>query len=354
MNSRLKFFKKSKFLPVDEFFHNVLYDKKIGYYSSNNPFGKHGDFITAPKISKLYSEMIAIWIISTWEVFGKPKIINVVELGPGEASLMKVMIDVFEKFPEFNAAKKIYLYEKSEYLKEKQKKSLSNKKIRWVQNFKNIKKGPIIFFGNEFFDAIPIKQFKKEKKHFFEKYYLLDKDHTIKELFKNASSEDVKNLRSYKTLSNLKFIEYPKYGFIELKEMIKKILKLSGCLLMIDYGYLKPNNQNTLQSVIKHKKNELLNNLGKADITSHVNFSLLREFFLKNDLKVKEIITQKEFLKRMGIIERAEIISKKMIFSEKANLYLRLKRLLSSNLMGDLFKVCLAYKFKKNNYYGFK
>ena len=73
MNSRLKFFKKSKFLPVDEFFHNVLYDKKIGYYSSNNPFGKHGDFITAPKISKLYSEMIAIWIISTWEVFGKPK-----------------------------------------------------------------------------------------------------------------------------------------------------------------------------------------------------------------------------------------------------------------------------------------
>ena len=132
-----------------------------------------------------------------------------------------------------------------------------------MQNFKNIKKGPIIFFGNEFFDAIPIKQFKKEKKHFFEKYYLLDKDHTIKELFKNASSEDVKNLRSYKTLSNLKFIEYPKYGFIELKEMIKKILKLSGCLLMIDYGYLKPNNQNTLQSVIKHKKNELLNNLEK-------------------------------------------------------------------------------------------
>ena len=123
---------------------------------------------------------------------------------------------------------------------------------------------------------------------------------------------------------------------------------------MIDYGYVKPNNQNTLQSVIKHKKNRLLKNLGKDDITSHVNFSLLKEFFLKKNLKVKEIVTQSNFLKRMGIIERAEIVSKKMIFSEKANLYFRLKRLLNPKLMGELFKVCLAYKFKENNYYGFK
>ena len=123
---------------------------------------------------------------------------------------------------------------------------------------------------------------------------------------------------------------------------------------MIDYGYVKPNNQNTLQSVIKHKKNRLLKNLGKADITSHVNFSLLKEFFLKKNLKVKEIVTQSNFLKRMGIIERAEIVSKKMIFSEKANLYFRLKRLLNPRLMGELFKVCLAYKFKENNYYGFR
>ena len=56
----------------------------------------------------------------------------------------------------------------------------------------------------------------------------------------------------------------------------------------------------------------------------------------------------------MGIIERAEIIGKKMKFSDQSNLYLRLKRLLSPNLMGDLFKVILAYKDKNNNYFGFK
>ena len=65
--------------------------------------------------------------------------------------------------------------------------------------------------------------------------------------------------------------------------------------MIIDYGYLKPNNQNTLQSVMKHKKNKLLDNLGKADVTAHVNFTLLNEFFSKSGLKIKNVISQKDF-----------------------------------------------------------
>ena len=116
---------------------------------------------------------------------------------------------------------------------------------------------------------------------------------------------------------------------------------------MIDYGYLKSHNKDTLQSVMKHKKNNLLENLGKADVTSHVNFELLTEFFFKNNIKVKKIITQKQFLEKMGILERAKIISKKMKFREQSDLYLRLKRLLSPGSMGSLFKVILAYNFDK-------
>ena len=108
----------------------------------------------------------------------------------------------------------------------------------------------------------------------------------IKEVFNKASKIDVKTIKSYKTLKKLNFIELPKFGFQELKKMIKKIYELKGCILLIDYGYLKSNNQNTLQSVMKHKKNNLLDNLGKADITAHVNFNLLNEFFLKNGLKL--------------------------------------------------------------------
>ena len=123
---------------------------------------------------------------------------------------------------------------------------------------------------------------------------------------------------------------------------------------MIDYGYLKPNNQNTLQSVIKHKKNNLFDNLGKADVTAHVNFTLLNEFFSKNGLKIKNVISQKNFLEAMGILERAKIVAKKMKFTEQSDLYLRIQRLLSPKYMGSLFKVILAYKFNNNNFAGFK
>jgi len=60
--------KKTFNLPLDKFINLSLYDKKYGYYMKKNPFGEEGDFITAPNISRLFSEMIAIWIISYWEV----------------------------------------------------------------------------------------------------------------------------------------------------------------------------------------------------------------------------------------------------------------------------------------------
>ena len=353
MKSNLKFFKNKKSLPVDKFLQNVLYDKKFGYYSSKIPFGIKGDFITAPTISNLFSELISIWIISTWEKFGRPKKINIVELGPGDGSLIKILLNISKKFPEFNSAKNIFLYETSNYLKKIQRSNIKDSKIKWIKNFKNLNDAPVIFFGNEFFDAIPIKQFKRVQKKLYEKNYFINGNYKIKETLKKANKQDLKNIQSFKVLKNLKFIEFPKSGLKEMNKIIKTISKLSGCLLMIDYGYLKPINQSTLQSVIENKKNELFQNLGKADITSHVNFSLLKEFFLKNNCKVKKVISQKEFLIKMGINTRAEIIARKMKFRDQANLYLRLKRLLSPKLMGELFKVILIYKCKNTNYLGF-
>ena len=348
------FFKKSKVLPVDNFFKNVLYDKKIGYYNSKIPFGKTGDFITSPKVSYLFSEIIAIWMISCWETFGKPKNFNIVELGPGDGSLTKILLKSFRQFPEFNSIKKIFLFEESDYLREIQKKKIVDKDVKWINNFDKIKKGPVIFFGNEFFDAIPIKQFKRRNNYLFEKNYFLNKNFKIKEIIKKASKQNTNIIKSYKTLKKLKFIEFPQLGFKELKKITNKITQLHGCILMIDYGYYKPNNQNTLQSVMKHKKNDLLNNLGKADITAHVNFSLLNEFFTRNGLKTKKTITQKNFLETMGILERANVLSKRMKFTQQSDLYLRIQRLLSPKYMGELFKVILAYRSDNNNFAGFK
>ena len=117
------FFKKNKILPVDRFFNNVLFDEKKGYYTSKVSFGRKGDFITAPGISNLFSETIGIWIITAWNAMGQPKKFNLVELGPGDGNLTKVLIKTFKKFPEFEKSLKIYLYEKSVFLKSLQKKN---------------------------------------------------------------------------------------------------------------------------------------------------------------------------------------------------------------------------------------
>ena len=122
MISNKNFFNNFKVLPVDKFIENVLYDKKFGYYSSNIPFGKSGDFITAPGISNLFSEIIGIWFVATWNTLGKPKKFNIVELGPGDGSLTKVLLKTFKKFPDFNRATSIFLYEKSNLLKNLQNK----------------------------------------------------------------------------------------------------------------------------------------------------------------------------------------------------------------------------------------
>ncbi len=179
-----------KLVPVDEFVDKILYHPNNGYYTKKIPFGKVGDFVTAPTISNLFSEIVTIWLISCWEKLGKPKNFNFVELGPGDGSFAKVLVDTIKNFPEFDKSTKIFLYEKSNLLKIVQKKKINSLRVKWIDNFKSIKKGPIIFFGNEFFDAIPIKQYSFFKKELYQKYYIINKKTGLDKIYRKASWND--------------------------------------------------------------------------------------------------------------------------------------------------------------------
>ncbi len=353
MNLKNKIFNNQKYLSVDKFFDFILYNKKYGYYFKKIPLGKNGDFITSPLISNLFSEMIAIWIVDFWQKIGSPNNFNIVELGPGDGTLIEILNQSFKNFPKFRESVNIYLYEKSLTLKKIQRKNISNNKVKWISKLSDIKKGPVIFIGNEFLDAIPIKQFIRKKNNILEKNLYLDKNNKIKDFYKIANAKDKSIINSFYSLKKNKFIEFPKKGFFLLDKIVKKIFKENGGILLIDYGYLGINNYSTLQSVKKHKKNKLFENLGNADITSLVNFRLLKEYFTKRNLKVRNIVSQSFFLKRIGIIERANILSKKMNFKSKADLYYRLSRIIDPKNMGELFKVIFAYKSKNNNFIGF-
>jgi len=345
MNKIINILKEKKTHPLDQFINISLYDKKFGYYMKKNPFGEEGDFITSPLISKLFGEMVAVWCVAFWEHIGKPKKILLVELGPGDGTLCKDLLRTFKQFKNFYDSLEINLLEISDKLKTIQKIKINNKKVKWIKKIKEINYGPIIFLGNEFFDALPIKQIYKKKKLFFEKYVTLSNDNKkIKFLHKKANNSLIKRIQKLNLISSGNIIEYPLVALKFLESIAKKINKFDGGLLTFDYGYDGKKNQNTLQSVKKHKYTYLLSMPHHSDITSHLNFKLFHEVLKKNKLCVKKITTQNEFLKKIGILERANIASEKMTFKEKANLFYRLKRLIDYKQMGSLFKVLFAQK----------
>ena len=334
-----------KLIPLDQFIDEALYNKKFGYYMKKNPFGKGGDFITSPLVSSLFGEMLAIWCVAFWEHIGKPRKILVVELGPGDGSLCKDLLKTFKQFKNFYNSLEINLLEISDKLKTIQSTKINNRKVKWIKKIKKINCGPVIFLANEFFDALPIKQIYKKKKLFFEKYITLSNDNKkIKFLHKKASNSLIKHIQDLKLISNGNIIEYPVKALKFLEVISKKINKFGGGLLAFDYGYNSKKNQDTLQSVKKHKYTDPFFEPGHSDITSHLNFKLFYKILKKNNLNVKKITDQSDFLKKIGILERANILSEKMTFKEKADMFYKLKRLLDYKEMGSLFKVIFAQK----------
>ena len=354
MNKIINFLKEKKSIPLDQFINFALYNKKFGYYMKKNPFGKEGDFITSPLISELFGEMLTVWCVAFWEHIGKPNKILLVELGPGDGSLCKDLLKTAKQFKDFYNSLEINLLEVSDKLKAIQKTKINNKKVKWIEKITEINYGPVIFLGNEFFDALPIKQIYKRKKLFFEKYVTLSSDNKkIKFLNRKANENLIKRIRDLNLVSIGNTIEYPIEALKFLKVIAKTINKFEGGLLTFDYGYTIKKNQNTLQAVRKHNYLDPFFKPGNSDITSHVNFKLFKEILNKNNLDVKKITEQSEFLKKIGILERANILSKKMTFKEKANMFYRLKRLLNPQEMGVLFKVIFAQKKGINFSLGF-
>jgi len=345
MRKIINILKKQKSLPLDKFINIALYDKKYGYYMKRNPFGKDGDFITSPMISNLFAEMIALWCISFWEHLKKPKKILIVELGPGDGSLCSDLLKTFKKFDNFYNCLKVNLLEKSEKLKKMQSKKIQNEKVGWINSINQIKHGPIIFLGNEFFDALAIKQLQKKNNALFEKHVILSKNKKKLEFtYKKISRKVIKYNDFLNSSSSTNSLDYPITAIKYLTLIAKKIDKFGGSLLACDYGYIFSKKKNTLLSIAKHEYKDIFFQPGNADISSHINFNLFSRILKKNNLDVNKIVTQSEFLQKMGILERANILSKKMSFKSKANMYYRIKRLLDTNEMGNLFKVLLAQK----------
>ena len=335
--------KKKKILPLDQYIDFCLYKFKQSYYQKKTKFGHGGDFVTSPHVSSIFSEMIAIWIILFWNKIKKPKTLNILELGPGDGTMGKDIISSLGKINFFKSNVNYYFLEKSKSLKKIQKKNLKNEKnIYWIDNLKEFeKKDNLIILGNEFFDALPVKQFGKRGDSWFEKYVFFNKKKQLSFVFKKAKLESIRKIEKIYNLKINKFIEYPPI----LEKLIKNISDLlknkNSIFLTIDYGEESRICNDTVQAIYKNKKSNILQNVGESDITYQVNFFHLIKLFKKNKLHLVEFTTQSNFLQKLGIKERAVNAKKNLKKNQQLLLDGALKRLLHPLEMGSLFKVLI-------------
>jgi len=345
--------KKNNLFTLDKFIEEALYNKKYGYYMKKNPFGESGDFITAPNISILFSEMIAIWVISFWEKLGCPKQFNLIELGAGNGEMMRALVYTFNKFPQFKNSCKINILEKSKLLQQTQKTTINNQNIKWLNSLNELNNFPCIFIANEFFDALPIKQFLKKEKKWYERYVNFANNKNLEYLDIPFDMQKFEKKIKIKISYKQNFIEYSPLAIKYLKTITNKIKLNDGGILIIDYGYLERKMKNSLQAVSKHKYCNVLKDFRNSDITYNLSFNLISKIIKKLGSFSSLSTTQKKFLTKLGILDRAEMLSKNMPFSKKANIYFRIKRLIDENQMGSLFKVMFITNHKNKFKLGF-
>ena len=155
-------------MRLDRYMGLCLGHPQHGYYMTRDPFGEAGDFVTAPEISQMFGELIGIWCATQWQAMGSPRNFNLVELGPGRGTLMADALRAAKVMPGFAPAAHVHMVETSPVLRRMQRDKLGVL-AAWHDRLADVPEGPSIIIANEFFDAIPIRQFEWRDGHCFER-----------------------------------------------------------------------------------------------------------------------------------------------------------------------------------------
>ena len=311
-----------------------------GYYIKQNPIGINNDFITAPEISQMFGEIIGLFILDYW----RNKIntsFNLIELGPGKGTLIKDILRVGNIDKKYINSIKLTLIEKNKQLISFQQKCLKNlcfDKVNWKKDFEvQESSAPSIIYSNEFFDCFPVRQFYKKKK-WIEKFV---KYNSTDDIFNFTTNEvkDKATLEKLEQYDEIKVAELSSSRKNYFEKLCKFIKKNGGMIFTIDYGYKKPPNYFTLQTIFSHKKSHLFENIGNQDITAHVNFNELINVANNNQLKLEIYCSQKDFLISCGIEQRKEKLKINKNQKDIENLDFDIDRLTNKSKMGEIFKV---------------
>ncbi|MEM9278784.1 MAG: class I SAM-dependent methyltransferase [Pseudomonadota bacterium] len=327
-------------LPLAEYMHWCMADRKDGYYQSRQTIGRDGDFTTAPEISQMFGELIGIWAIKTWEQLGSPESFNLVELGPGRGTLMKDLLRACQVSQSFFNAANVILVETSSLLKETQAQTLSqHENIRWHSSISEIPEAPTILVANEFLDVLPFRQYIKAKDKWHENCVGLDEADELSWVLGTGILDEKSLPGGHTTEPHGSVFEVSVIREAFVENVASLVAENSGAALFIDYGHAKSGFGDTFQAIRGHEYIDTLAEPGLCDLTSHVDFEALKKVALDKGLKTQTLMTQGEFLLSLGLLERAGNLGSGKDPATQERLKNEAERLALPDQMGDLFKV---------------
>lgn len=323
-------------LTVAQYMAACLHDPEGGYYATRPALGPGGDFITAPLISQMFGELIGVWAAAAWELMGRPKRFRLVEMGPGDGTLMSDVLRAARMAPEFLAAADVWLVEVSQPLRALQADRLGAG-VRWARSLAEVPGGvPILLVANELLDCLPARQFVRTAVGWAEQMVGLDDKGRL--AFGLAA-----------TPASGLLPEAPAGAVFEQSaaqaalggELARRVVADGGAALLIDYGRSEPGFGDTLQALRRHEKVDPLACPGEADLTVHADFPAVLSAAEAEGAQTA-IRTQGMFLADMGIGARTEALLRARP-DRSATLGRQLHRLAGADEMGELFKAACIH-----------
>lgn len=325
-------------LTVADYTELCLLHPTLGYYTTRPVFGAKGDFITAPEISQMFGEVIGLCLAQTWIDQGKPSPFTLAELGPGRGTLMHDVMRATAKIDGFHSAAQLYLYDASPALRREQAKQLADYLPNWIDQIDDLPEHPLLLIANEFFDALPIRQFIRKGAGWQER--LIDQqngslifttgDTTVEHMSLSHRLDDTKDGDIVEICPKLEHY---------ITQIGARINTYGGAAVIIDYGDWRSLGD-TFQAMKDHAYVDPLATPGKADLTAHVDFEAIARVA---PCQFSRVTPQGIVLERLGITARAERLAAHLRGEALETLIAAHRRLTHPHEMGNLFKAIALF-----------
>ena len=320
-------------MPLSDFMAEALGHPRLGYYRTAQPVGAAGDFTTAPEISQMFGELLGAWLAERWLAMGRPSRVILVELGPGRGTLMADALRATRGIPGFHAAIDLQLVDINEPLRALQAAALGALEPAWHAAFDTVPEGPVLVVANEFFDALPVRQFERTARGWSERMVGLAGDG---ETLRLALAPGV-------TPYAAALPDAPVGTVAEISEACRslaaalgaRLARHGGWALIVDYGRDGPVGA-SLQAVRGHRGADILDRPGETDLSAHVDFAALAAATGRPTFGP---VGQGAFLQRLGIARRAEALKARASAAQRAAIDAASARLIAPDQMGTLFRV---------------